>query len=200
MCGRYVIYTEKEAMEINEIIREVERKVGQENKMKTGEIFPTDLAPVLIYEHNNIVPILMNWGFPNFKNKGVIINARAETAADKPTFKEAVMTRRCVVPASGFFEWKKTTDSKKKEKYLFEMPESSIIYMAGLYNKYKSEGNRVSERFVILTTQANESMMAIHDRMPIVLLKDQVEEWIKNSNSARHILNIKPPNLSRSLA
>lgn len=198
MCGRYVLYTEKEAMEINEIIREVGRKVGIDNGMKTGEVFPTDLAPVIIEENQNIGPTLMTWGFPNYKNKGLIINARAETVDEKPTFKEAVLTRRCVIPASGFFEWTKLSDKKQKDKYLFRMPETPAIYMAGLYNTYKLEGN-VTTRFVILTTQANESMIDVHDRMPVVLTKMQVEEWIKDSSITQYILRMKPPNLSKIL-
>lgn len=198
MCGRYVLYTEKEAMEINEIIHEVERKLNVESKIKTGEIFPTDLAPVLVEEASHVVPTLMSWGFPNFKNKGVMINARVETAKEKPSFKDAVISRRCVIPSSGFFEWDKVSGKKQKDKYLFTIENRSILYMAGLYNSYKIDGN-ITNRFVILTTQANESMVKIHDRMPLVLMDTQVKEWLFDRTSAQHILRMTPPNLVNKL-
>lgn len=198
MCGRYILYTEKEAMEINEIIKEVERKMGKENKVKTGEIFPTNLAPVLIDNPQGISPTLMTWGFPNYNNKGVIINAKSETANEKPTFRDAVMTRRCVVPSSGFFEWASSSNKKQKDKYLFEMPKSKVLYMAGLYSNYKVDGN-VTTRFVILTTQANESVVDIHNRMPLILSKEKIFEWIKDSSATEYILHMQSPALIKTL-
>ena len=76
MCGRYVLFSDTEIQDIRDIIDEVQRKVNGE--IKTGEIFPTDKAPVLIQEQGIITPDAVKWGFPNFHNKGVIINSRAE--------------------------------------------------------------------------------------------------------------------------
>lgn len=82
MCGRYQ-FTAEESQDIRNIIAEVERKCGVTG-MKTGEVYPTNRVPVLLPSGSDIVPELLSWGFPNFRNKGVIINARAETAKEKP--------------------------------------------------------------------------------------------------------------------
>ncbi|WP_278309112.1 SOS response-associated peptidase family protein [Marasmitruncus massiliensis] len=109
MCGRYN-FSAKESQDIRNIVAEVERKYGVTG-MKTGEIFPANLVPVLLPSGSGMEPELFTWGFPNFRNKGVIINARAETAQERPMFKKCLAEKRCVIPTTGFFEW----DSAKKK-------------------------------------------------------------------------------------
>ena len=168
MCGRYSLFFDDEYnRDISEIIKLIKSKYGQID-VKSGEIFPTNTAPVLVEQNSSVTPVPYKWGFPNFRNKGVIINARAETAEEKKTFKDSLLNRRCVIPSTGFYEW-----DKSKQKYLFNLPESRILYMAGLYNFFKYE-----PRFIILTISANSSVSTIHHRMPVVLEKQQTEEWI----------------------
>lgn len=186
MCGRYYVDDET-SREIRKILEQIDAKYENNNK-KTGEIFPTNTAPILAAFKEPIEPELSIWGFPNYYNKGVMINARAETAFEKKTFRESLVSRRCVIPSSGFYEWDST-----KQKFLFKRNESEILYMAGLYNFYEDEC-----RFVILTTSANESMEDVHNRMPVVLNKEEVETWIKDNNSTSRILNQVPPLLVRS--
>jgi putative SOS response-associated peptidase YedK len=186
MCGRYYVDDET-SREIRKILDQIDAKYENNNK-KTGEIFPTNSAPILAAFRDTIEPELSMWGFPNYYNKGVMINARAETAFEKKTFRESLVSRRCVIPSSGFYEWDNT-----KQKFLFKKEESEILYMAGIYNFYDDEC-----RFVILTTSANESMEDVHNRMPVVLNKDEVETWIKDSNSTSRILKQVPPLLVRS--
>ena len=102
---------------------------------------------------------LFRWGFPNFYRKGVIINARAETAEDKPTFRPCLEAGRCVIPSAGFYEW-----DADKRKIRFYQP-GHALYMAGLYRVYEGK-----PCYVILTTAANPSVADVHDRMPLVLL------------------------------
>ncbi len=186
MCGRYYVDDET-SREIRKILEQLDAKYENNNR-KSGEIFPTDKAPILAAFHDAIEPELSAWGFPNYYNKGVIINARAETALDKKTFQESIFNRRCVIPSNGFYEW----DSAKK-KFLFKRKESDILYMAGIYNFYQEEC-----RFVILTTQANESMAGIHNRMPVVLDGEDTEKWILDNNSTTRILYQNPPLLRRT--
>lgn len=186
MCGRYYVDDET-SREIRKILEQLDAKYENNNK-KTGEIFPTEKAPILAAFHNRIEPELSVWGFPNFYKKGVIINARAETALDKKTFRECVVNRRCVIPSSGFYEW----DSNKK-KFLFTREGSEILYMAGLYNFYQDEC-----RFVILTTEANESMTEVHNRMPVILEGEDINGWILDQNSTGRILRQVPPLLMRT--
>ena len=89
---------------------EVQARFGVAS-IHTGEIFPTNAAPILLPDGQKMTPKPMTWGFPSFKGKGVIINARGETALDKPMFRRSVLERRCIVPTTGFYEW----DSQKKE-------------------------------------------------------------------------------------
>lgn len=191
MCGRYSLFTSEEEREIREIIAEVNRK-HPNAELKTGEIFPTNTAPVLISGVSRLEPEPLVWGFPNFQNKGVIINARAETAEQKKMFRESLLERRCVIPSTGFYEWKQDAD---KQKYLFRNPESRLTWLAGFYNEFGGE-----RRYVILTTAPNESMRDIHNRMPVVLPKEQLEDWIFHTNDAMEILRKVPPLLQKEVA
>jgi len=188
MCGRYVIDIEEK--EIREIIKEAVKNTQEE--VKTGEIFPTNNAPILAKENEKITPQIMKWGFLNFKGSGVIINSRVETALYKKMFKESLLHRRCVIPSTGFFELKKDS----REKFLFKNPASNLLYMAGFYNDFFVDGKK-SRRFVILTTSANGSIREVHDRMPLVLEKDQVDIWLDNSEKSLYLLNITPVSLEK---
>lgn len=189
MCGRYTFFTDKELQEVDEIIDQISNEIQLEN-MKSGEIFPTNVAPILLPERDIVIPRLMVWGFPNFRNKGVIINARSETAREKRMFGSSLERRRCIIPSTGFYEW----DASKK-KYLFNMPDSGMLYMAGIYNQFDGEN-----RFVILTTNANTSMEEVHNRMPVIIPKDQIRDWIFDYNQADELLFREQPALIREAA
>lgn len=184
MCGRYVLFSDPEMAEIREIIEEVQRK---NQNIKTGEIFPTDRAPVLIRENGVLVPEAVKWGFPGFQGKGVIINARAETAPEKPIFRRSLETKRCIIPSCGFFEW---THDVKKIKYQFNLSNDGALYMAGLYNDFDGE-----RRFTILTTAANGSMIEVHNRMPVVLTHPEMDQWINSYQGALDVLHVERPQL-----
>ncbi len=206
MCGRYVVFTEEENEELIEIINGIDQRHKNEGQhMKTGEIFPTDTVPVIIasadYTANTTgsassvaslstankisaeKPIgvhLFRWGFPNYmKSSAVIINARCETLHEKPTFRKLLGTGRCLVPASGFYEWKAADGStKKKDKYLIRTADSKLMYFAGLYGSFLDKTGIPSTRFVIITTDANHQMSQIHNRMPVILQKPEAMAWI----------------------
>ena len=108
----------------------------------------------------------MVWGFPRFDGRGLLINARAETAAERRTFRECVLHRRCVIPAKGFWEW-----NKSKEKFSFERQDSQVMFMAGCYDCFDGQ-----DRFVILTTEANPSVKPVNDRMPLILERNELED------------------------
>ena len=185
MCGRYALYAEG-----NEELREILDRT--EGKYKTGEIFPTDKAPILVQKNGGIRPVAVSWGFPAFKGKGVIINARAETVLEKPLFRNCLAERRCVIPSSGFYEW---SHSGEKIKYQFHLPQASILYMAGLYQVFDG-----IERFVILTTAANRSMEDIHNRMPVVLDSSAKKQWLLEPTAIGTLLAAAPPELAKAPA
>lgn len=190
MCGRYTISIDEQ--EIRDIVKAITQQ-HPDAEVKTGEIYPTNPAPVLLAGQDDIHPDVAVWGFPNFRSKsGVIINARAETALDKKTFRESLLTRRCVIPSTGFFEWTKTGT---KQKYLFRESGKSLLYMAGFYNDYGGE-----RRYVILTTNANQSVREIHSRMPVVVHRQEVGGWIEDESAMQKILERVPPILTSVLA
>ena len=121
---------------------------------------------------------LLQWGFPGFDKGKLLINARAESVKDRPTFADSYAERRCVLPAAGFYEW-----DKKKEKVTFTVPENRILYLAGIYRPYGEE-----KRFVVLTREANASMAQVHDRMPLILSRAEVWPWVNGGSEADDIL------------
>lgn len=181
MCGRYSLFVEEDP-EIEAIFEAAHNQPGGE-ALKTGEIFPTDTAPVLISVYGNLVPRPQKWGLPGYNGKGVIINARAETAAEKPSFREALRLHRCAIPSTGFYEW-----DANKQKHRFTMRQSGALYMAGLYNEIRGE-----PRFVILTTEANASVAGVHARMPVVLPRDLIDGWVQDTGLAMELLGRVPP-------
>lgn len=188
MCGRYTLFTDTEAMEIRDIIEQVQRS-NPDTPIKTGEIFPTNTVPILL--NDKLRPEAAIWGFPNYARKGVIINARSETAPEKKTFKNPMLTSRCVVPSTGFYEW---TQDDKKIKYLFAR-KTLPLYMAGLYSDFAGE-----RRFVILTTAANSSVADVHNRMPVILESEELKAWASDTHAAFDILSRMPPPLARTKA
>lgn len=185
MCGRYTVFTEEENIEIKEILNEVNRKFGYTKddvkQMKTGEIFPTNNVPIVTGESGIT---LLKWGFPNFRQpSAVIINARSETLAEKPMFKRLIDSKRCLVPSSGFYEWKAVEGMSKKVKHLIRLKDKGFMYMGGLYNTFKDQDGNPYTSFVIVTTDANKKMSEVHDRMPVLMDKEKSTVWLKGSFS-----------------
>jgi putative SOS response-associated peptidase YedK len=180
MCARYFVDIDIET--IKEIFAEIERRFPGV-VMSTGEIFPTDIVPILTKE--GAVPA--SWGFKKWDGKGHIINARAETAEEKKTFREAFQRGRCVIPTAGFFEW---TKDKQKIKYLFELPDEQLLYMAGLYDYIDND-----LCMVVLTHPANESVQDVHERMPVILKGDQLTLWLNETEEARRMIEMASPPL-----
>ncbi|MDR1712761.1 MAG: SOS response-associated peptidase [Coriobacteriales bacterium] len=125
----------------------------------------------------------MSWGFPGFKGKGVIFNARIEQALEKPFWRESLLQRRCVVPTSGFYEWQHGGPDDKR-RYHFTLPGEPVLYLAGIYKAFDDEHQPTHhrcprQRFSILTTAPNASVRDIHNRMPVVLRGHELEEWLQ---------------------
>ena len=175
MCGRY--YIEIDEKELQDIVDAVEKKTqesGEQLTIKThGEIFPTDIVPVQIGDNQYQ---MMKWGFVAYNGKP-IINARSETALEKPMFKQAMLERRCLVPASGYYEW--LTEGKKKTKHKI-FSNNGPVYMAGCY---RQEINSPLCHFVILTRQATKDTSKIHDRMPVIITQEYRGLWLRQAPS-----------------
>ena len=126
MCGRYYIEIDKD--ELEDICNQVQKNMDAHEQlsfnMDTGEIFPTNIVPIRTGMNEYKA---MKWGFPGYSGRP-IINARSETALEKPTFKKPMQTGRCLIPASAYYEWKQA--GKKKIKHAISLPGCSLLYMA----------------------------------------------------------------------
>ncbi len=106
-------------------------------------------------------------------------------------FRRSLAQRRCVLPTTGFFEWGPGEDGAKR-KYRFNLPETRALYLAGFWNDFSGEKN-----CVVLTTAANASVEDIHDRMPVVLLREQLEPWVRDAAFASELMGRVPPPLEK---
>lgn len=124
---------------------------------------------------------LLRWGLiPNWAadagSGSVLVNARAETAASKPSFREPLQRRRCLIPADGFYEWQRS--ERSKQPFCFEVREGELFAFAGLWDRYRRMDGGVVVSCTILTTTPNELLADVHDRMPVILPRDDYERWL----------------------
>ena len=179
MCGRYYIDVENASGWLPKSIAEIERRPGSGEalaKMRLGEIYPSDVVPVLAQGGAQ----LMKWGYSGYKNR--VINARSETAFEKAMFRSSLLGRRCLIPASGYYEWRRTASgSKTKQKFALYRP-GQPTYMAGLWREERNEELPV---FVILTREAAPEIADIHDRMPVILPDAALDGWIADGDPER---------------
>ena len=200
MCARFIVLDEAEIAEMSNIVREIGLKYdGKGLSMKIGEVFPTDNAAVVAMQNSKPELCLMKWGFPKWDGKGVIINAKSETAAEKRMFSASLKNQRCVVPSTGFFEWA-NVDGRIKQKFRLNFPDEPMLYMGGLYANFPESKSSESliERFVILTRAANSDIADIHNRMPVVLRKNEITRWLTDLSFAAFIMKRDSERLVRA--
>jgi putative SOS response-associated peptidase YedK len=146
-------------------------------------IAPSQLVPVI--RQNPKEPrrelSLMRWGLiPSWAKDASLaarmINARSETAATKPAFRDPLTNRRCLIPADGFYEWVRT--GKVKQPYCFEVNDGELFAFAGIWDHWRDANNNIVETFSILTTSPNAVTSAVHDRMPVILDPDSYDVWL----------------------
>ena len=144
-------------------------------------IAPTQDVPVVISGSENKV-VMMRWGLVPFWAKDPkignrLINARAETIATSPAFRASVKKRRCLVPATGFYEWKKGS-GRKKTPYYCHLKDDSLFAFAGVYDRWRSPDDTDLFTFTIVTTSPNALISRLHNRMPVILRRKDEADWI----------------------
>ena len=164
MCGMFYIEADDMTIEVVKVLESINRE--KLNKHASRDVKPTDYAPVITVQGVSA----MQWGFTLPDRKIPIINARSETAAQKPLFAPSLQQRRCLLPASGYYEW-----DRSKNKYT--IGRGSPIFIAGIY---RPEDDRVT-RICILTQSPTVSLSHIHDRMPVILHEEAAEKWLMGS-------------------
>lgn len=195
MCTRYAL--EKDLPELKEIADEVLHSLLAKRFVATharpivtsGEVCPTDIVPVIAPNAKGLKTVFpMQWGFLNKDNKRTLFNARVETAGEKPTFKDAWQSHRCIIPASYYFEWAhfKSPDGREKtgDRFAIQPSGCTLTWLCGLYRI--ENGYPV---FVILTKAPTVELSKIHDRMPLMLPKNRIEDWINPSSNPEELLS-----------
>lgn len=187
MCGRF--YTDFDDAQYREMLAMLYLKSEKDAgllMLKNGEVFPTDQVAAL----DSTGARAMRWGFARFDGKGKVINARSETALEKNMFRAPMLTQaglpqagRCLIPASAYFEWE--TRDKEKIKYKLRPAKEGLFTFAGLY---RSETGSNTPVFVILTAPAAEGISFVHERMPLILPKEQREDWLRDPAQAAKLL------------
>lgn len=185
MCGRYRIAEEGIPEEMEDILEKLGQKKTPEDLKTSGEIFPTDIVPVLANSRRqDVQPFAMRWGY-SFPGGKPIINARSETAEEKPMFRNGMQQRRCLVPASDYFEWQRKPGGSTK--YAIRPERAQMLYLAGIYHLENHDGVIVPA-FAILTRDAAPGISFIHHRMPVILPPQQASRWLNPENKAADVL------------
>ncbi len=187
MCGRYVLKSTLE--ELKKTYSAIPDGFYQfEPNYNTA---PSIHMPVVIQEEDQRMITPYRWGLVPFwadnPNTGYsMINARSETLLSKRSFSKPFLSQRCVVPANGFYEWKRS-GSEKVPHYIYS-PDYPVLHFAGLYEHWQSsEGERINS-FTIITTPANSTIHELHNRMPAILLPDEIQSWLESANQDTGVL------------
>ena len=179
MCGRYTFFNNIDSLQHSLNIDVIDSNII--NHQASYNISPTQNAPVVFEENNKRILKNMRWGLipswakdNSFASK--LINARAETIADKPSFKNLITTNRCVVLANGYYEW--VNVDNKKHPYFIYSEENTMISMAGLWTEWKDVIS-----FTIITKQSETSISHLHHRMPLMLPKEKIDSYLDKNNA-----------------
>jgi putative SOS response-associated peptidase YedK len=192
MCGRFILLTDLsvivESFHIGEVAAEYKPGVNISPGQQISAVIRDGAVNKLVEFRWGLIP---SWARdPAIGNK--MFNARAETVAEKPSFRSAFKKRRCLVIADGFYEWAKR--DKKKVPYHFALMSGAPFGFAGLYETWISPENRAVNTCTIITTAANELTLPIHDRMPVIIPKDNETAWIDPDNhNQNELLSILKP-------
>ena len=195
MCVRYFVDYSPELQPIIEAMNRsplVSRFPQGTAVLPQGEIRPANAAPVIATSRSGRRAVFpMKWGFTG---KTLLINARTETAARKPTFREAWASHRCIVPASWYYEWEHLPagggKTKTGDKYMLRPRNGAVAWMCGLYRL--EEGLPC---YVILTREPGEEIRFIHDRMPLMLPEQYLEDWIRPGGNPEDIIRAAQPDM-----
>lgn len=183
MCGRYTFYDSSTLVEMFDLqptaVAQLEFPLEVNYNVAPGHVMPV----IVRGEQENTIE-MMRWGLiPAWAKDDKIgykmINARQETLLQKNTWKRLVGSRRCLIPANGFYEWFKHGDNKTKQPYYIHFPGRPLFSFAGLWDTWRDPSGKTIKSFTIITTSPNQEMAAIHDRMPVILSHQAEEIWLQ---------------------
>jgi putative SOS response-associated peptidase YedK len=201
MCGRYRLSRTKQIIE-----EHFDSVSGEEDWTPRYNIAPTQLIPIIRQRPKEPCRelSLMRWGLipgwaKDSSGAARMINARSETAVTLPAFRDAFKSRRCIVPADAFYEWKRI--GKEKQPFCFEVSGGELFAFAGLWERWQDAAGKVVETCSILTTHPNAVTSPVHDRMPVILSADGYDAWLdpgfKDVNAVSELLKPHDARLMR---
>ena len=189
MCGRYTLTKPKKSIESH-----FQAALRMEEYRERYNIAPTQVLPVVVSPHDEREIEAMRWGLiPSWAKdtQSPLINARAETIHEKPSFRSSFKTRRCLVPADGFYEW--TKGENGKVPYRIYLEGEGLFAFAGIWSEW-GKGEDSIRSFAIITTEANSKLKSLHHRMPVILDPENYAPWLGSSQKDPvSLLNAYPP-------
>lgn len=188
MCGRFSLTTNEAELNLR-----FELEGGAVPYVPRYNSAPTQMLAVITGENPHKLSY-HRWGLipPWAKDISIgnkMINARAETITEKQSFRTPLFSKRCLVPADGFYEWQQ---DEAKQPFRIFVKSNPIFAMAGLWERWKSPEGAVIESFNIITTEANSFMKPIHNRMPVILRREDEKVWLASKNSVEILSLLKP--------
>lgn len=196
MCGRYALYGP-----ISRLHEQFDASIDElpEGFGPRYNAAPLQMLPVVRQRPNGErVVHLLRWGLvPSWSKDDSIaaklINARAETLAEKPSFRAAYKARRCIIPASGFFEWKAAEHGK--QPYYIHPADGGLFGFAGLWERWAPADGMTTDTFTVITTAANDAIRPLHDRMPVILAPQDYSTWLARATEPEHLDSVisSPP-------
>ncbi len=202
MCGRYTqLYT------WDELCRLMQLTCPALELGKRYNVAPSQKAPVIrrLIDEDGPRADLLHWGLiPSWaKDRKIgysLINARAETISTKPAFRSAFKTKRCIVPISGFYEWKKEDGGKTKTPYYIHSPNDAPLMLAGLWESWSGPHAEPLLSFSIITTTSNDLLSPIHERMPVLLGTKEITTWLDPKSTPEELTPLLKPASASSLS
>lgn len=193
MCGRYTLYQTQDLNSRFNLSHQPAIRVADNYNVTPGQTMP-----VLRLSNGNNFLDLMRWGFIPSWSKDIkmgyrLINARAETLFKKPIWSQAILNCRCLIPATGFYEWQAVGDNKLKKPFYIHPKNQKLFTFAGIWNLSKDAEGLELKTFSIITVDANKEMAAIHERMPVILKPSEEARWLRSSLGKTDIMSILKP-------
>lgn len=199
MCGRYyadrefipklsTLFREEEIYPDSELQQEWESVLAEGKTQGSTDISPTDSAVSIYSTVGRLTASRMTWGFRDPYHDTLVINARSESVFDRQMFADSIRARRCVIPASGYYEW-----DKAKARYTFRQNDGGLVLLAGMYRLELGEPH-----YTIITTEANKCMSPVHSRMPVTVGKDEVRSWLTDDGAVSDFLTRRQEELIRT--
>lgn len=191
MCGRFTRYHSWQ--EVHDYLS-IWTEAPASNLQPRYNISPTQEVEVVLQNtEGHRVTQQKRWGLlpawaTDTKFSAKTFNARCETMAEKPSFRSAFKSRRCIVPASGYYEWH--TEDGVKQPYHITLPDTPVVAFAGLYETNTKLGDKPTHSFTIITTEASEAVQEVHHRMPVILQPETFETWLDASSALEKVARL----------